>query len=368
MTTPDPRMKTLLRLKTPLRSYQFSIEAFGIAFTYLIVLFLPACDGREIVGDVVAIETTFPCMGTSVSLKTFSDDSEHVQKVFEDARNEIDRLVAIFTDYKQDSEVCRLTGEDRIKQWQAVSPELWELLKISDDWHRASGGAFDVSIGQLSILWREARSRDEIPSSAQIAKAKSLCGWEHVELDHTNHSVRINLTGLRLDFGSVAKGYIIEQAYQFLSANGLPSSMVRAGGDLRCGTSPPGRQGWRIEIENVDDSQHERSRYLISNAAISSSGDRYQYIEIDGKRRSHVIDPRTGIGVEGPMLVTVVAATATEADVSDTAICVMGHDAGMRLARNRPELKVRIMSMITSDDSGKIRVSQTGFDSLVPLP
>ncbi len=122
---------------------------------------------------------------------------------------------------------------------------------------------------------------------------------------------------------------------------------MRAGGDLRCGTAPPSRDGWRIEIENVDDAASERRGYLISNAAISSSGDRFQFIEIEGKRRSHVIDPRTGIGVEGPMLVTVIAETATVADAADTAICVLGHEAGMRLAKQHPELKVQIVFAFT---------------------
>ena len=318
--------------------------------------------------EVTGFTTTFPSMGTLVSLQSFSNDSEHVGKVFKHTEMEIDRLVQIFSDYAEESEVRWLTKDENINSWQSVSPELWDVIKASDEWYRLSDGAFDASIGQLSILWRKARQSKRIPTAEEIAIARSQSGWHHIELDEEKKSVRIDLAGLRLDFGAIAKGYIIEKAILNLAANGLPSSLVRAGGDLRCGDSPPGRQGWKIEIAKIDDSDDEPDRFFISNAAISSSGDLYQYIEMDGKRRSHVLDPKTGIGVEGPMMVTVIAPNAMEADASDTAICVLGHDIGMKLAKRRPDLKVRIVSRIGADDTVRPRVSQNGFDLLVPVP
>ncbi len=333
------------------------------------------CAGAEVCAkgfadepEVVAYEVTFPSMGTLVSLKTFGTHAKSVEAAFTATRDEIARLAFIFTDYDEESETRKLTEDDRIGKWQEVSPELWELLKVCDEWHRLSDGAFDVSVGRLSVLWRSARSKNRIPTTEQINDALKYCGWKHVELNDSDKTVKIKLKGLRLDFGAVAKGYIIERAYKFLAARDYPVSLVRAGGDLRCGLAPPGREGWRIEIENVDETKSERSGYLIANAAISSSGDRYQFMEVDGKRLSHVIDPRTGVGVEGPMLVTVIAETSTQADAADTAICVMGHEAGMRVAKTLPDLKVRIVSRRPDADAGKERVSQQGFDSLVPIP
>lgn len=351
--------------------YGARLLKFVASLSCLAVFAASAASSQQSEAEELAFEVTFPSMGTLVSLKTFGDDEAKVEEVFKATRAEIDRLAMIFTDYDEESETRKLTEDDRIGKWQKVSPELWELLNVADEWNRRSEGAFDVSIGRLSVLWRTARSKDRIPTAAQIAEALKYCGWKHVELDASNQSVCIHLQGLRLDFGAVAKGYVIERAYQMLAAKGYPSSLVRAGGDLRCGAAPPGRDGWRIEIENVDDMQSKRSGYVIANAAISSSGDRYQFIEIEGKRRSHVIDPRTGVGVEGPMLVTVIAATSTEADAADTAICVMGHEAGMKLAKLHPELKVRIVSRIPEENSGagagKERVSQQGFEALVPI-
>lgn len=318
--------------------------------------------------DVAAYETTFPSMGTLVSLQAFSKDPKAVEEAFAKTRVEIDRLVKIFSDYDEESEARQLTREDKLDQWQQVSPEMWEVLVASDEWNRQSDGAFDASVGQLSILWRKARRTKRVPTQAEIADALKLCGWKHVELDHATKSFRFKIANLRLDFGAIAKGYVIERAYQHLADDGLPSSLVRAGGDIRCGAPPPGRDGWKIEIANVDASNDAPARFLLSNAAVSSSGDLHQFIEIDGKRRSHVIDPKTGIGVEGPKMVTVVARNSMVADVADTTICVLTHEAGIELARKVPDISVRIVSRISMADKSEMKVSENGFDKLVPLP
>lgn len=161
--------------------------------------------------------------------------------------------------------------------------------------------------------------------------------------------MKLDLAGLKLDFGAMGKGYVIDKAYERLAAGGLRRALVRAGGDLRCGEPPPGREGWPIEIAELDGSEQEPQRLLLANAAVSSSGDLYQFIEINGMRRSHVLDPRMGIGVLGPRLVTVIASTATEADAADTALCVMGDDSELALAKRLGNIQVRIAS-----------VSQTG--------
>lgn len=317
--------------------------------------------------QVSGYEITFPSMGTLVSLQSFSADSKVVEDAFEKTRSEIDRLVKIFSDYDEDSEARKLTLDEKINAWQMVSTEMWEVLNASDDWNRLSDGAFDPSIGQLSILWRKARKAKRIPDPKEIEEALKYCGWKHVELDPKSKSVRIKLKKLRLDFGAIAKGYIIEKAYHHLVADGLPSSLVRAGGDVRCGDPPPGRKGWKIEIANIDDSRSEPTRFLISNAAISSSGDLHQFIEIDGKRRSHVLDPKSGIGVLGPMMVTVVATNSMDADAADTTICVLGHVSGIELAKKRTDLIVRIVSRNSSEQPAQQKVSQIGFDTLVPV-
>ena len=316
---------------------------------------------------LIGYEVTFPCMGTLVSLLSFSDDPILVENAFQEARKEMDRLVKIFSDYDEESETRQATIDAKIGNWQAVSPELWEVMCACDDWNRLSDGAFDASVGRLTILWRKARKTKLIPTEIEIEDACNYCGWKHIELDKDANKVRINRAGLRLDFGAIAKGYIIEKTFELLASRGLSRSLVRAGGDIRCGQAPPGKDGWKIEIASMEDSDKHPPQFVLTNAAISSSGDLHQYMFINGKRRSHVIDPRTGVGVEGPMMVTVIASNAMDADGADTAICVMGHDAGMALVKSRPDLHLRIISRLGVDPKQNTRISiSPGFPLLLP--
>lgn len=299
-------------------------------------------DAKE---DESGYELVFPAMGTMLAFQTFSDDAERVERVFGEARKEIDRLVDILSDYSAESETVLLSQPEKVGQWQKTSRELFEVLEVCDRWHSLSDGAFDASIGRLSVLWRKARKTKTVPTQAEIDEALQHCGWRHVHLDPKTQSVKIDIEGLKFDFGAMGKGYIIDKAYEHLAAGGLPRSLVRAGGDLRCGDPPPGRSGWRIEIAKIGESDAQPPRLLLANGAVSSSGDLYQYIEIDGQRRSHVINPRTGIGVPGPRLVTVIATTSTEADVADTALCVMNDDAAMKLAEKLGNIDVRVVTV-----------------------
>lgn len=305
-----------------------------------------------------AYELSFPAMGTMLAFQAFSRDEQQVERVFNDARGEVERLGEILSDYSAESETVLLSAPDKIGQWQTTSPELWEVLEICDRWHRLSDGAFDASVGRLSMLWRKARKSKTLPSQTEIDHALAQCGWQHVELDRAGRRVKLNRAGLRLDFGAMGKGFIIDKAYERLAKGGLPCALVRAGGDLRCGDAPPDRTGWPIEIARLSESE-EPQRFFLANAAVSSSGDLYQFLEIDGVRRSHVLDPRTGLGVPGPRLVTVIAATAAEADAADTAMCAMNDQAALKIANQLGNLQVRLATLQTDGEQQKIKLEST---------
>lgn len=352
-------------LRMPLHTVFRFVMCLAAAMSITLFATTERCLTQEI-GDsekagAEAYELTFPAMGTMLAFQAFSHDEKQVERVFSEARNEVDRLVEILSDYSTESETVRLSEGEKIGQWQTPSPELWEVLEVCDRWHHLSGGAFDASVGRLSLLWRKARKAKTVPTQKEIHDAMQLCGWQHVHFDRTGHRIKLSLPGIKLDFGAMGKGYIIDKAYERLAKGGLPCALVRAGGDLRCGDAPPNRQGWPIEIAQLSDKETPQQLYL-ANAAVSSSGDLYQYFEIDGVRRSHVLDPRTGLGVPGPRLVTVVAATATEADAADTALCVMSDDAALKVARQLGDIDIRLATLMKDADQEKLIVHATpGF-------
>lgn len=313
-------------------------------------------------------ELTFQAMGTLLAFQAFSSDPLRVETAFNEARQVVDKLVDVLSDYSSESETSLLSQSGKVGQWQSVSPELWEVLQVCDRWHKQSDGAFDASIGQLSVLWRKARKAKTIPSPSEIQRALGLCGWRHVELDREKRQVKLSLAGLKLDFGAMGKGYIIDRAYERLRDSGVPRALVRAGGDLRSGDPPPGKKGWGVEIAKLNERDSSTERIYLANAAVSSSGDLFQFIEIDGKRRSHVLDPRTGLGVIGPRMVTVIADRSTEADAADTALCAMPDADALALAKRLGTIDVRIVNSGDGPDQVP-RVQMTaGFENRLIKP
>jgi len=296
-------------------------------------------------------ELQFPSMGTRLTFQAFSDDKETVQQAFAAAQQEVERLVQIMSDYDPDSELSKINQLAGTGQWSPVSPELWEVLDASDRWHQQTEGAFDASLGSLTRMWRKARRQNKIPTQPTIDAALKSAGWKHVQLDRTGKRIRLELTGMHLDLGAIAKGYIVDQAFRILQEKGLSSCMVNAGGNLRCGSPPPDRSGWRIEISSLQEDQPPFRRIYLADAAISTSGDLWQFMLIDGIRRSHILDSKTGWGIEGPVAVTVVARNAQDADAASTSLCVLGRNRGMELLSRLDGYEALFLSKVQHEKS-----------------
>jgi thiamine biosynthesis lipoprotein len=159
-------------------------------------------------------------------------------------------------------------------------------------------------------------------------------GFKKMRLDEKGHTVELLAPQMRLDLGSIAKGYACDEAVRVLKQKGFSVSLVAAGGDTVAGDAPPGRKGWRIEVGSLDvagDTPKASPPVVeIANAAISTSGDRFQRLEIGGKRYSHILDPRTGQPLTDHNLVTVIAHDGLTAGIS-TACSVIGPEQGLKL-------------------------------------
>src|SRR5262249_28184538 len=153
-----------------------------------------------------------------------------------------------------------------------------------------------------------ARRTHELPDAKELSRARALVGYQNLRLDAKARTVQLLKPGMQLDLGGIAKGYSADEALAVLRKNGITRALVAAGGDIAVGDAPPDVDGWKIGIAPLEDPDKKPTRYLIlQNAAMSTSGDAEQYVEISGKRYSHIVDPRTGIGLVGRQSVTVVA-------------------------------------------------------------
>jgi thiamine biosynthesis lipoprotein len=185
-------------------------------------------------------------------------------------------------------------------------------------------------------LWRRARRTRELPDPKELKKALALVGYDKVRLAD-RRTVQLLLMGMLLDLGGIAKGYTAQELLAILRRMGITRALVACGGDIVVGDAPPETKGWKVGIAPLEDPNARPERYLLlRNAAVSTAGDAEQFVVIGGKRYSHIVDPKTGLGLTSRASVTVVARDGTLADGLDTAACVLGLERGLKLVESVP--------------------------------
>ncbi len=272
-------------------------------------------------------EFTHPLMGTSFRIVVYATDSLAAAEASEAAFDRVADLDNIFSDYLATSEINRLSASAGTDAWTAISDDLWSVLSDAVLISEASGGAFDVTVGVLTREWRLSRSRGRLPGEAEIRNGLARTGYRKVELDSVRRSARLSVRGMRLDFGGIAKGYAADAVLRVLRKNDISVALVDAGGDLVLGCGPPGGEGWNIAVPGGDEETGRMSVISgLESIAIASSGATYQFIEADGVRYSHILDPRSGMGVTAERTVSVAAPTGELADALASMVSVLGAD------------------------------------------
>jgi thiamine biosynthesis lipoprotein len=269
-------------------------------------------------------------MGVRVRLVLYAPDAKTAEGACEAAFSRLAEVEHAASDYRSTSELmhlCAQAGGAPV----AVSDELFLILTRARALSERSRGVFDVTVGPYVRLWRQARKEGQLPPAAELERARTRVGWEKVRLDPRAKTVQLLVPGMQLDLGGIAKGYGLDCAQATLREHGITRALIEAGGDIVVSDGPPGKDGWRIEIANA---KPNKRFVTLTNAAISSSGDIEQYVEIGGKRYSHIVDPRTGLGLTSRVAATVIAPDGITSDSLATAACLLGKKRGMRLVRS----------------------------------
>lgn len=284
-----------------------------------------------------------PQMGTVIRLVFYSKaDSAEARALAMHIFDKVDSLNAAFSDYLPESELSRLCDRAGDGEKVKVSKDLWDILALSAAFSKKTDGAFDITIGAVTRLWRKARTMKELPDSARLAAALKTVNFRRVHL-YSGQRARIRIPGVRLDLGGIAQGYTADLCLKKLRESGIESALVDVGGDIALGAAPPGTAGWLIESPFADETgQIHTDTLRLSNCGITTSGATYRYLEIGGVRYSHIVDPRSGMGLTHRNWVTVKAPSATEADAWATALSVLGQQGWEKHRRKYPHLEVRI--------------------------
>ena len=323
----------------------------SIALTILLgtALSTPPSDGMELARfEFSGIEMAVP-----VKIVMYAPDEAMAERARKAVFARIRQLNGIMSDYDPQSEVRKLADTSGGGNAVPVSDDLWRVLSAAVELSGRSDGAFDVTIGPVVRLWRRARRRQELPSPQRIKEAIKLVGYESIRLDPRTRSVELLKPGVGIDLGGIAKGYVIDEALAELRRHGITRALVDAGGDVGLGDPPPEKPGWVIAIASLEPGDPP-SRFLqLSRTAVATSGDTWQYVQIDGRRYSHLVDPRTGIGLTDHSSVTVIAPDAMTADGLASALSVLGPKKGFELIDATPGTA----ALVVRAPEGKVETS-----------
>jgi thiamine biosynthesis lipoprotein len=293
--------------------------------------------------DVERFEAVEPHMGTLFRITMYAPDAASAHAGFAAAFARIQELDEILSDYNPQSELMRVCRE-AAQRPVGISAELFTVLAASQDLARATGGAFDVTLGPVIRLWRQARKEKQVPAPADIDAALRRSGYRRLMLGWEHRTVSLQSPDMLLDLGGIAKGYAADEALRVLQSHGIGRALVAASGDLAIGDAPPGKDGWRVGIDSLDTPRSDFTRVLtLKNAGASTSGDAEQFLEIGGKRYSHIVDPRTGMGLTNRIAVTVIARHGIDSDGLATALSVLGAARGMEFVESRTDAAALIV-------------------------
>jgi thiamine biosynthesis lipoprotein len=269
-------------------------------------------------------------MGTLARVVVYAPSRAAAEAGARAAFARIGELDARLSDYREDSELAALAREAGGPA-RPVSRDLSFVLARAQQLAADTGGAFDVTVGPLSRVWRAARRRNQLPDRDELESARAHVGYTSLLLDPAARRCQLARPGMRLDLGGIAKGYAADEALSVLKARRLPRALVVLGGDVAAGSPPPGVDGWTVAVEALQ----PQPPLLIRDAGVSTSGDAEQWLEANGVRYSHVLDPRTGQALVGRRSVTVVSEQAIDADALATALLVLGNERGRLFAEAR---------------------------------
>jgi len=290
------------------------------------------------------IERTQVAMGSELRLAAWSADEAATLAAFESVFREFDRLEALMTVWRDDSDVSRMNAMAG-RQPVRVSPETIDVLGAAAEASASTAGKFDITFGALADVWKFDHDQDNtVPDRKAIDARLPLVDYTAVRIDRTAGTAFITKPGARVHLGGIGKGYAVDRGIALLRARGVTDFLIQAGGDLYA-SGLNGDRPWKL---GINDPRGPAGRAFatieLSNATLSTSGDYERSFVKDGTRYHHIIDPDRGEPARGCRSVTIVAERAILADALSTGVFILGPADGMALVERLPGVEAVIVS------------------------
>jgi thiamine biosynthesis lipoprotein len=286
----------------------------------------------------VRYEASHNAMATEYTVVAYGKDRDYLAEVVEQVFEEIDRLDEQMSNYNPESELSGI-NRDAFRQNVLVEPGLFQLIQDSLHYSEETGGAFDITVGPLMKAWGFFRGQGRLPAKDELAEALKHLGYGHVKLEAASRTVRFDRDGIELDLGGIAKGYAVDRAVDILRANGISSALVSSGSSsIYALGAPPGERGWKITLRDPFERKKAGDVILLRNYSISTSANYERFFNLAGKKYGHIMDPRTGIPVEGVLSAAVLAPTTCQSDALTKPLFILGVNGISRYLDSHPKL------------------------------
>jgi len=291
--------------------------------------------------DLIRYEDSRVSMACTYSIVVYGKELEQLRLIVNDALDEVDRIDRLMSHYKKESQLSRVNQQAAYMPVQ-IDPELFDFLAECLRYSRQSDGAFDITVGPLMKAWGFFRGEGRMPKKSELAAALSNVGYRKVILDKREMTVLFEKAGVELDLGGIAKGYAVDRVVKLLKERGIERALVSAGGSTIYGLgSPPDSSGWEIQVQDPVDQRKFLGTISLNNRALSVSGSYEKFFEMNGVRYSHIMDPRTGMPVQGVLSVLVITQTGTAGDALDNVFYVLGIENSGKLWESLADTEVR---------------------------
>ncbi len=304
----------------------------------LILLLSPAVNFAQ--SKLVRFEDHRISMACTYAITAYGTDEKQLRQIINEAFDEVDRIDRLMSHYKKESPLSQLNRE-AFQRPVKIDSELFNFITECVRYSQDSDGAFDITVGPLMKAWGFFRGEGRMPNQKELREARQKIGYQHVTLNAKEKTIRFDRAGIELDLGGIAKGYAVDQAIKILTTRGIERALISAGGSTIYGLgAPPEKDGWEVEIQDPLDARKIALTVNLKNQALSISGSSEKNFELNGKRYSHIMDPRTGQPVMNVLSVAVITNTGTKGDALDNIFYVRGFKKTRKLLKNYSETMV----------------------------
>ena len=295
---------------------------------------------------------TLKLMGSRFDITVVANDSTQANKYIDTAVAEISRIEKLISSWNENSQTSEINRNAGIKPVK-VDAELFNLIERAISISKLTDGAFDISYASMDKIWKFDGSMTTMPSEKEITASVEKVGYQNIVLDKNKSTIYLKLKGMKIGFGAIGKGYAADKAKILLMSKGVTSGIINASGDMNTWGKQTNGEDWKVAITNPMDKNKVFALLPITNGAVVTSGNYEKYVNFNGKRYTHIIDPRTGYPSTGIISVTVFAPKAELADALATSVFVMGKEAGLDRINQLPKIECIII-----DDNGNISKSK----------